>query len=169
MQVDICAAISIDGFIATPDGDSDWTCDDVLFEKICQDYGCVALGHTTFTQYENELYPMDDIEHIVLTSNANQASHSPYVHFAESVEKALAVAQELGFSKLLVIGGAKTNESFVKAGAVDNILLDIHPLTLGEGIKLFGDHKQPLELQLASSKADPAGFVHVEYKLVENH
>ncbi len=45
------AAVSIDGFIATNDGDSDWVLDDELFEKIVNEHGCIALGCTTFSLY----------------------------------------------------------------------------------------------------------------------
>jgi len=124
MQVDLYAAVSVDGFVAREDGDSDWVQDDELFEHTAKEYGCVALGRTTFEQYEGELYPLKGVQHIVLTSDTKPKSEYKNVHFAHSVAAAIEYAEKLGFKKLLVIGGAKTNASFANASVLQRLLLD---------------------------------------------
>ncbi len=51
---------------------------------------------------------MGGIEHLVLASKEVNSSYKN-VHFVSFVEQAIVKAQELGFNKLLVIGGSKTN------------------------------------------------------------
>lgn len=159
--MDIQAAISVDGFVAKSDGDSDWVQDSELFEQLVREYGCMCMGSTTFTQYENDLFPMDGIEHLVLSNKTHATKHSN-VHFVNSVDMTIAKAKELGFDKLLVIGGGQTNGSFLAAGVVDKIMLDIHPLIFGEGKRLFGDLDKEVHLQLVDHRQED-GFMVAEY------
>lgn len=164
MKVVLTAAVSLDGFIATEDGNSDWVLDDKLFDKITKDFGCVVLGRTTFEQYEGDIYPLKGIQHIMLTSKPAKSKRKN-VQFVGSVEEAITKAKELGFKKLLVIGGAKTNASFAEAGVLTGMMVDVHPIKLGKGKKLFGDFSEPLKLKLLSRKEYPGGFTHMVYKV----
>lgn len=136
MKVTIFNAISIDGYIAKPDGDSDWVSeiDSEIFASIMKEFGCIAVGRTTFEQYHGSLYPIKKIVNLVLTSQSKEYSNA---RCCSSPEEAIKTAQALGFSQLLVVGGGKTNASFLKANLVDEIILDIHPIILGNGIRLF--------------------------------
>jgi len=162
MKVVIYVAVSADGFIATKDGNSDWVLDDELFEKNVKDFGCIALGHNTFKQYENEIYPIDGVDHLILATSG-ESSHKN-VYFVMSPEEAIKKARDLGHNKLLIVGGGKCNGSFDQAGLVDEIWLDIHPLILGNGIKLLGDFIGELKLELISSEQQPEGFIHSKFK-----
>lgn len=163
MEVTITAAVSVDGFICTLDNDSDWVEDDEVFEKLVGDYSCIVLGRTTFEQYPDD-YPIPEVQHFVLTSGESKSKGN--VHFVNSVEQAIQKAEELGFSKLLVIGGAKTNESFITSGKVQKLFLDIHPLALGKGKKLFGDFSGHLKLKFLTCEHHN-NFMHVQYEVKE--
>lgn len=166
IQVDIFSAISADGYLATLGGDSDWTDDDEVFEKTVREYGCIALGHSTFEQFKGEVYPLDSVQHLVLSSEDFDTTQYSSVHVVHSVREALDMAVKLGFQKLLVVGGGKTNESFMSECAVRGLLLDIHPLLLGTGLRLLGGRDHADELSLM--RCEPGGrFVHVEYEFVK--
>ena len=49
------------------------------------------------------------------------------------------LAETKGYNELLLVGGSKLNGAFLEAGLIDEIILDIHPLILGSGIKLFSE------------------------------
>jgi dihydrofolate reductase len=147
MIVDLNAAISLDGFIARSDGTTDWVKGWDLFKKTCLEYGCVIMGRTTYQEGDSII---EGVEHIVL-HRGTEGSESN-VHLVNSVEQALEKASSLGFEKVLVIGGAKTNQSFAEAGLIDNLLLDIHSLALGSGVRLFGDFTGQLNLKLVSGE-----------------
>ena len=164
MKVTICAATSVDGFIATKDGNSDWVLDDAIFEKSVQDFGCIVLGNTTFEQYRDDMYPIKGVEHIVLSAS-EQKSDYPNVTYAGSPQEAIKLAEQKGFDGLLCIGGSKTNESFIRVGLVDTVIIDLHPLILGEGKKVFGDFADKLELEQIESSPQPEGFTHIVYNV----
>ena len=165
MKVDLYIAASLEGFIADEHGGSDWVCDDELFAKTSRQYGCICLGHTTFTQFEGKLYPMKDVENIVLTHKPPKKTKYKNVHFVTSIEDAMDCAQKLGFKKLLVIGGAKTNQSFMQAGVVHKVFTDIHPILLEKGLPMFGAFKAKFDFKMLNHQWHDTGFMHAEYSV----
>jgi len=161
VQVTIQAAISADGFIATPDSDSDWVKDMDLFEQTAREYGCICMGNTTFTQYQDDGFPMDGVQNLVLSRQGHKSTY-PNVHYVQTVEQAMAKAKDLDFDKLLVIGGGQTNGSFMRAGVVGQLMLDVHPIVLGQGKKLLGDFDGQVQLRHTSTKEYP-NFVCLGY------
>jgi hypothetical protein len=47
---------------------------------------------------------------------------------------------------------------------VDELWLNIHPLTLGEGKKLFGNGTSPAAFTLIESTVTPSGVIMANYK-----
>ncbi len=167
MNITICTAISLDGFLATKDGNSDWVLDDKVFEKAVSDYGCIVLGNKTFEQYKDDLYPIKGIEHIVLTHNPKPNSGYPNVTYAESCDEAIKIAKEKDFERLLVIGGGKTNESFLECEEVSQLIVDVHPILIEDGLPAFGKMNRSFRFEQVSATAFPEGFTQIIYKVKE--
>jgi dihydrofolate reductase len=53
MKVILYADITLNGFIAKPDGNSDFTsaADVLSFNDVCRQAGCAIMGHTTFNYF----------------------------------------------------------------------------------------------------------------------
>ena len=85
--------------------------------------------------------------------------------FATSPKKALALAKARGFGKVLIAGGGQTSGAFLKAGLIDEIFLTVHPLILGEGIKVFEAIKSKKDLRLIDTKKLGEGLVQLHYKI----
>src|SRR5688572_6812562 len=101
-------AISIDGFIATKDGDSDWVSDvDVeSFEKAINESGCIIMGRKTFEQYEGELYPIEGLFNIVMTTNKEILKESNELWITDkSPEEVLKFLESNDFEQVLLVGG----------------------------------------------------------------
>jgi dihydrofolate reductase len=164
MKVVLMNAISVDGYIAKTDGDSDWVADDEQFDAAVGKYGCILIGHRTFTQYEGELYPIEGVTTFVYTHEKQQPA-VPGVQFVfgEPAE-VLQQVKAAGFDAVLLGGGGKTNASFAEAGLIDELILDVHPLMLGDGIRLLGDFSGELRLELLESH-NYSGFVQLRYKV----
>jgi dihydrofolate reductase len=160
VQVDLYAAISLDGYIARMDGTTNWTKDDVQFEQLCREYKCIIMGRSTYDEFGGPAF--DGIENLVLTHNTASHADGQGLHFVASPQEAVQLASELGFEKLLVIGGAETYAAFMQDVSVHTVSLDIHEIFLGEGLKLFGDYKQPLALQLQSVDRKDS-YLHTTY------
>lgn len=167
MKVILYNAISIDGFIATPDGNSDWVAeaDIPFFEKEIEKAGCIIIGRKTFEQYEGELYPVKNVTNIVLTSKPNRENKYENVLFTDKpLKEVLQLAEEKGFKNVLLVGGGTVNGSFLDENLIDEIIVDIHPIVLGKGIKLFEANPTILNYEKVSCKNLESDLTLIRYK-----
>jgi dihydrofolate reductase len=142
MLVRLYNAISLDGFIGTSTGDVSWVSEvDVpYFNAEMQKAGCIVIGRKTFEQFEGNIFPVKGVLNIVMTTApVTTAKYDNILFTNESPAAVVKLAETRGYKELLLVGGSKLNGSFLKAGLIDEIALDIHPLILGSGIKLFSE------------------------------
>lgn len=169
MKVILYMAISIDGFVAKKNGDSDWVSeiDSVNFEQKIKEVGCIVVGRRTFDQYQGDLYPVEGVTNIVLTSDVSLKSKKNNVVYVQSPNDAIRIAQEKNHDKALLIGGGTTNGLFLQEGLIDEMFLSVHPLILGDGIKLFENSEKDISLKLISQKELGEGLVQLHYRVIK--
>ena len=157
------AAISIDGFIATEKGDSDWVSevDAELFENKIKEVGCLVIGKTTFEQYRGDLYPVKGVTNIVLTHNNEVKDKDAF--FINSPEKIIELAKKKGHTQMLLAGGSQLYTSFFEKRLINEIILSVHPIVLGKGIKLLQNNISMKDLTLNSVKQLDDGLVQLNY------
>ena len=166
MKVLLHFGISSDGFIAKPDGDSNWVshADEERFVARAKAAGCLVVGRTTFEQYQGAIYPVAGVLNLVLTSRPMEIR--PEVHYVHSPADAVAVAQASGCSALVVAGGAQTAAAFAEAELLDEVFYSVHPIKLGDGIRPYGDRSiGPTLLPVSSSELEE-GVIELRYTAV---
>lgn len=169
MKVTLYMAISIDGYIAKLDKDSEWVSDTCAtsFMKTINEYGCIIVGSHTFDQYSPDLYPIKDVINIVVSSDSSRQPSSDNIFFATDAKSAVATAVDHNCQQALLIGGGHTNSTFLKESLIDEIILDVHPLILGKGIKIFEDFEQMTDLERLSTTPMDDGLVQIIYKIIK--
>lgn len=170
MKVTLYMAISIDGFVATKDGGSDWVSevDGEHFMNEIAAKGCIVVGNTTFYQFLHDLYPVEKITNIVMsTSKKSDANMPDNVLFAANAEQALQLAEANGRNEVLLIGGGHTNGAFLEQNLIDEIILSVHPLILGKGIKLFEQFEKQIDLELIRTESMDDGLVKIVYRVIK--
>jgi dihydrofolate reductase len=60
-------------------------------------------------------------------------------------------------------GGAEVANELMKNNLIDELIVSIIPVLLGDGIKLFNDGRPEKELNLVSSKQFESGLVQLHY------
>lgn len=168
MKVILYMATSIDGFVATKDGDSEWVSevDIPIFDGKIKKAGCIILGRKTFDQFRGQFFPKKDALNIVLTTK-EVLNAEENVRFANTPSGALKIAQENGFDEVLLIGGGTTNGSFLKENLIDELFLDIHLLSFGEGIKIFEGVNKTVNLRLLDSEKLENGQMLLHYEVLK--
>ena len=83
----------------------------------------------------------------------------------QSPQEALQILQNQKFKTVLICGGGKLNSSFMKEKLIDEIYLDIEPVFLGTGIKLFTDAEFETKLKLIDVKRLSKDEVQLHYKV----
>ena len=85
--------------------------------------------------------------HYVLTTTLTQ-THWSGTRFIQRLDDVAALKEQPG-KDIYLVGGARTTESLLEAGLVDELRLIVYPLIAGEGTALFagGERRHPLELR----------------------
>ncbi len=164
-------AMSLDGFIATKD-------DDLTFlnvvEKEGEDYGYTAfyesvdtviLGRRTYEKVISMGFkPHEDKETWIITQRPepDKGRH----HFYTGNLKGLVhkLREEEG-KYVFVDGGAYVAQAFLNENLLDEIIVSIIPVLLGDGISLFGNENKGLKLQLLETKSFEKGLVQLHYRV----
>lgn len=70
--------------------------------------------------------------------------------------------------KHIYVDGGITIQRFLAEGLVDDILITVIPVLLGEGIPLFGPLAQDISLNHTGTKTFDFGFVQLQYDVIRN-
>ena len=92
---------------------------------------------------------------------------SPFIFVTDGVESAVDQARQAAGDKYVDLMGASIVQQSIQAGLVDEIQIDLAPVLIGGGVRLF-DHlgTQPIELeQLDVVKG--LGVTHLRYRVVK--
>jgi dihydrofolate reductase len=186
-------SISLDGFIAGPKGNdkpnrelegldllSDWMFGRmteresvVLQEEKFKTVGAVIIGRRTFELGvgpwgENPTYHAPCF---VLSRDAREKivkeGGTSYTFVTDGIESAFEKARAAAGEKdIVVLGGANTVQQYIKAGFLDEINLNLVPVLLSEGIRLF-EHTGADQIKLEQiSVTDAPGVTHLRYRVL---
>jgi dihydrofolate reductase len=72
------------------------------------------------------------------------------------------------FGSIWLVGGAMLGQSFLKLGLVDEIRLMIAPVTLGDGLHLFGNSAAGQKWILKNVAGYKNGYVELSYRHPDN-
>ncbi len=191
-QVIANLAMSIDGFIADPDGG----CDDLFgfydngdVELVLADgwppfhmyepsatlmregvarIGCHVMGRDLYDMTNGwEGHPGNEAPIVVLTHQApdQHPDGVPYYFFSD-VEAAIAKARQVAGDLDVAIAGGTVARQALDAGLLDVIVVSLVPVVLGAGIPWFAGSKGPVRL------SDPVvhegrGVTHLRYEVLK--
>lgn len=139
------ATMSLDGFIAGPRDDMTWlagylgpnpTADEVLAQV-----GALLMGDRTYQLAKTEEgKPYGGAwtgPQFVLSHHPPKNPPAGFTFLRGDIEEAVATAKAAAGDKYVVVLGADTARTCLNAGVVDEILVHIAPILLGEGVRLF--------------------------------
>ena len=160
MKVILYMAMTVNGMIATEEGDSSWTSptDEASFRELAKQTGNVVLGRNTYDYLVKQgEFPLADTLNIVMTSRSPEAETSKNVVFMDGApEEVLADLAGRGFAEVLLGGGGELAGSFMTDGLIDELIVTVAPVIFGRGIHLFehGEFARTLTLLGAKKLSD---------------
>ena len=184
-QMRVYIAVSLDGYIATPDGGVEWLegydLNEFDFSGFYKTIGVTVMGRKTFDQtIARGNWPSSKNHRTVVLSHRPIEDPPPGVEtFGGDVHRlAKTIREELGDTSpdsgrdadqerdVWLMGGADSIRAFHEAGLVDRWEIFIAPVLLGDGIPLFPrrpDKPSPLKLT-HMQRYEKSGFVEVWYE-----
>lgn len=140
--------MSLDGFIAGPGGDMSWLTEylgpNPAVDEIVGRIGALLVGNRTFrgddphrgTTKEGPFGGGWSGPQFVLTHHI-PTTPVPGVTFVDDLDSAVAAAKAAADDKIVNILGASVAHQCLDAGMLDEILVCIAPVLLGDGVRLF--------------------------------
>ncbi|HLN73645.1 MAG TPA: dihydrofolate reductase family protein [Prolixibacteraceae bacterium] len=183
-KIIVLSMVTLDGVIQGPGGPEEdpsggfnyggWVApyDDEVYGKEVEkelqpaDY---LLGRKTFQIWESywpahaDFWPGINNGTKYVLSNTVKASDWQNTVFLKSIEDIKRVKHTEG-ADLQVWGSGELIQLLLQHDLVDEIWLKIHPLTLGQGKKLFADGTTPMAFTVTESLVTPGGVIIVHYK-----
>jgi dihydrofolate reductase len=163
-------AMSLDGYIARPDGDLDWLSS---VERPGEDYGYADFVRTVDTvimgrkTYDKVLsfgipFPHSDRECYIITRQ-ERPPEGNVVFYAGSLPELINELKNKPGGNIYCDGGAELVHALRRDNLIDTCVVSIIPVLLGAGIRLFQDGSPENALQLVESKAFESGLVQLRY------
>lgn len=164
-------AMSLDGYIAGPNGEYDWilTDPDIDFAAMMARFDTFLIGRKTFEVMAGAgsgAPPTPGIQHIVC-SRTLRASEHPQVIVTADAERTVTELLERPGKDIAVFGGGDLFRSLLAAGLVDRVEVSLVPVLLGGGIPLLPQPAARAKLRLRTQRLyEKTGIVGLEYDVV---
>jgi dihydrofolate reductase len=92
---------------------------------------------------------------------------SPFTFVTDGVDSAVEQAQEVAGEKSVAVGAASLVQQCLEAGLLDEIHVDVVPVLLGDGVRLF-DNLGPGNIELERTRIIEAPDVtHMTFRVVK--
>jgi len=177
--------MSIDGCIAGPNGEMDWMVglqDDKLnkyVNELTESFDTILLGRKmtdVFISYWSDVINKPDEPWYAL---AKKMIEIPKVVFTKTLNKSKWINTDIATGDLtdeimklksrdgkdmVVYGGASFDSSLIKLGLIDEFLLFINPVAIGNGMTIFNDLNEIQKFNLVKSMAFDSGIVLLHYE-----
>ncbi len=165
-RVRFSVAMSLDGYIAGPNGESDWIVmdPDIDFGALMGAFDTVLLGRKT---YEATRHGggggMPGMQAYVFSRTLRQAN-CPGVIVSDKPAEALAALKATRGKDIWLFGGGSLFRSFLELGLVDAIEVAVIPVLLGGGVPLLPHPAEQAKLKLVKHRVyEKTGTVSLEY------
>ena len=165
-RVRYSVAMSLDGYIAGPKGESDWiTMDpDVDFSSLFNQFDTILVGRGTFEPMAAAgRATMPGMKTVVFSRTLRPEDHPDVLIVAEDQLKTLAALKASHGKDIWLFGGGALFRSLAEAGMVDMVEVSVVPILLGAGVALAPNPSNRIKLSLANHRVYRSGIVSLEY------
>jgi dihydrofolate reductase len=172
-KLSVFIATSLDGYIAKPGNDLSFL---KLVEKEGEDYGYAAftatidtiiIGRKTYDYVLKEIGPShyDNGERSVYVITRTERPPSGKTTFytgnpAELVQRLKSTSGK----NIYCDGGAEIINELLKNDLIDEFIISVIPVLVGNGTRLFKDGRPELELKLVNARTFDTGLTQLHYR-----
>ncbi len=164
--------MSLDWFIADPDGSVDWL--NPFNEALSSDGGdggygdfiasidALIMGRATYEQVLGWGWPYGERPAYVMTRQ--KKLNGEHIAASGSIESLETAVLKAGHKRVWILGGGKTQRAAIDAGMFDTLRVFIMPTLLGQGLPCFAPGKQH-NLTLMEVSKQPGGILQIDYSV----
>jgi len=176
--------ISLDGFVAGPNGEMNWIkVDEEIFDHVGKriSEGDTALyGRVTYQMMEN-YWPtagkkpnasQHDIQHskwyskvhkVVLSKTMKDADLTNTTIISDNLSNRINEIKQQPGEDILLFGSPTATHALIQLNLIDGYWLFVNPIILGQGIPLFVGIKDKIKLNLLTTRQFTCGVTELNY------
>jgi len=176
--------ISLDGFVAGPNGEMNWIkLNDEIFDyvgKRISKSDSALYGRATYQLMENYWPTAEDkptatkhdIEHskwygtahkVVLSKTMKGADLKNTTIISDNLTERINEIKKQAGEEILLFGSPTATHSLIEHNLIDGFWLFVNPIILGQGIPLFANIKDKIDLKLLSTHPFACGVTELNY------
>ncbi len=167
-------ATSLDGYIAKPGDDLSFLS---IVQKEGEDYGyseftasvdTVIMGRKTYEWVTGNIHqlPHPDKETFIITKTYKEPIGKTSF-FTGNLNELITHLKSKSGKNIYCDGGSVLVNELLKLKLVDEIILSVIPVLLGNGLPLFQEHRPEHRLILIQTKTYESGLVQLHYKVIK--
>jgi dihydrofolate reductase len=162
--------ISANGIIARENGEEDFLSHEnwLEFLRLANKSKSFVWGRKTYEavktwdkRYFNELAKF---KKVILSHNQFLKLDTGFT-LANSPQQVIDILTKEDYEEVIITGGSTNNSAFMKAGLVDEVILNIEPTILGKGILLFKPDDFEYRLNLIEIKQLKDEIIQLRYSV----
>lgn len=167
-------AMSLDGFIARKDGNLDWlnqvqtAGEDYGYNAFIEQIDTIIMGRKTYEKVLTmvDVFPHEDKQCYIWTKELRNPKGN-VVFYNGSLPELVKTLKAKEGKHIFCDGGAEVIHELLNSKLIDEMIISVIPILLGDGIRLFKGELQENILQLNECKSFSSGLVQLHYKIKE--
>jgi dihydrofolate reductase len=170
--VSVFVGISVDGFLARPNGDLDFLPEGGGephgYDEFMASVDALVIGRKTFEKVLTfEAWPYGHKRVVVLSNRSADLSTAGGGIVKQMAGPPAEIVSQLAASgaRHLYVDGGVTIQGFLRAGLVQRLIITRVPVLIGEGIPLFGALPRDVRLHHVATRSYSSGLVQTEYRV----
>jgi dihydrofolate reductase len=172
MTVSVFVGVSVDGFLARPNGDLDFLPpgggEPHGYDEFMASVDALVIGRNTLEKVLTfEVWPYGDKRVVVLSHRPIEVSAARGAVVEQMSGPPAEIVSQLASSGAhhLYVDGGITIQEFLRAGLVQRLVITRVPVLIGGGIPLFGALPRDVQLRHVATRSYPSGLVQSEYEI----
>ena len=166
-------ATSADGYVARIDGNLDWLTRRPApkgfygLPKFSRSVDAKILGRKTFdvSQKLGASFSANDVHYVFSRRKPPPSMPSGVEFVTERIEAFAERVRKQAGKNIWMMGGGEIIGSFLDEDAIDEFIISVVPVFIGEGIPLIAPRHREVPLRLLSSQQFPDGVVQLHYEV----
>jgi dihydrofolate reductase len=167
MKTILYMTISLDGYIARTDGNMDYGLPaswDSYF-NFCKRTGNLIIGRKTYDVMTKDEFAVGCLYVVMTKKPVVEPKIKNVIFFEGTPQEAIEMLKARGFGSVGLGGGGKLNSAFLNAGLIDEMIIDIEPVVIGQGIKIFPETTAEFKFELIDDNRLSGDEMQLRYKV----
>lgn len=162
-------AMSLDGFIAGPEGEYDWIPNEpeIDWTAFMDRFDTALMGRRSYDAARSMPGAMPKMPVYVFSRTMRQQDHPKVTVVRDRVDETIAELRAKPGKEIWLFGGGDLFRSLLSRGFVDVIEIGLVPILLGKGIRFLTESASSVHLKLTDTHRYPSsGIVMLTYEVV---